>query len=131
MKFKKVDFAVEVTDFEALCLWERNKALPDDHRVEWKENTRGRSVTIGIVGGNPVCVSLFWNFLDGHPVLFYECTSRMCDWHMVEKFIKENCLNSKYTKTDAMNFPRIAREIKTRGKIENANTREQFCIEEG
>jgi len=130
MSFKKVDFAVEATHFEALCLWEKNDTRADGGRVEWKENQRGRLVTVGTIGGNPVCVSLFWNFLNGHPVLFYECTSQVCDWNMVEKYIKKNCLNPKHTKTNAANFHNLLHEVREREKIENVNTREQFYIEE-
>lgn len=130
MKYKKVNFAVEATHFEQFCLWKENEAsVGADNHVEWKEILEARLATIGTIGDLPVCVSLIWVTLDGHLVLFYECTSRANDWDMIEQYIKDNHLNDGYTKTNPMNFHTVIHAIKRSGKVEAPSRREIFIQE--
>lgn len=47
----------------------------------------GTAPIIGNFGGHPICVSFFWYLVNGHYVCFYNPTSNVVNWKMVEKWI--------------------------------------------
>lgn len=92
----KVVYIVEATSFERLCLWQKHKEI-------WGEGTNGGPfVTIGHLDNRPICITLSIDLINNQPVLFYECTSQLADYKMVDQYIKDNYPNVKTT--DAMNF---------------------------
>jgi hypothetical protein len=114
---KDVVGCVSATHFEQHSIWLHNKELQETP-YEWIEKTMGLFVEVGKFGGKPVCLSLSTAVVRGQKILFYDATSLVVHWDMIEKWLKENlpvtafedndprrCLN----KTDAMNFHNIFR----------------------
>lgn len=95
----------KANSFESLCLW-----LEWNKRVNWIQGDFGRMVTVGHINEFPITVSLFWNTIDNEEVLFYEASSRVVDYSVVNKWLHENCSMELY-KTDAMNFHNIILNI--------------------
>lgn len=56
-------------------------------RVNWKQVMSGFGLTIGSVNELPVHVSFSFAIIEGKKVCFYDCTSRMADHTMVEKWL--------------------------------------------
>lgn len=100
------DFAVEASDFEALCIWEKWH-----ERVTWEQGREGRLCTIGHVNDMPVCVQLTWNFVAGRRVVFYHATSQVVDHRMVDAWVRAHAMTPRGMHTDAMNFHIVAHEI--------------------
>ena len=97
-------FAVEASNFERHCLWNTHH-----EQVHWKSCNAGYGVNIGKCAGMPVFVSVIFSVIDGHVVLFYEPTSQVVDWRMVEEWLKTTvpCTwkdNHWVGKADANNF---------------------------
>ena len=94
-RLKLTKFVVNASSFEAQLLWEKfcKDAIQktDLNRYEWEQQNPGCSQTIGELDGRPVCLSLFWNKINGIMILFYEATSQVVDHLMVEKWLKKNC----------------------------------------
>jgi hypothetical protein len=44
---------------------------------------------VGKDHGRPVCISVFWYFVDGIPVAFWEPTSRIVNYDMIEKYLAQ------------------------------------------
>jgi hypothetical protein len=103
---EKVDFAVEANSYESLCIWEQF-----NEKCTWVQHTRGAMRQIGELAGRPIWVTLFWNTINGKKVLFYEATSQVVDYEMVENWIRKNALNEHGIRTDAMNFHIIWHEV--------------------
>ena len=103
-RFAESVFWVHATDTETHELWCKFHNV-----VDWVQDGMGLSTQIGVSNGKPVCMSVFWNILNGQRVLFYECTSQLADYELVDKWVSENC-KVKYDKgtrrahTNAMNF---------------------------
>lgn len=102
--------AVEATSFERMCLWERNR---DRAKREWVENLSGIGKNVGEFSGSPVFISLLTAMIDGKKILFYEATSVVVNWDIIEKWLQDNLPKSAFrkdgrlNKTDAMNFHNI------------------------
>jgi hypothetical protein len=114
----------EVTNYEKHMLWIEysQEALAsgcvaagplDCKRYKWDSNHAGLYEIVGYLGDRPVCMSLWVNTLDGHKILFYEPTSRVVDYIMIEEWLeaylpatarrKDGFIN----RSDAMNFCNI------------------------
>lgn len=103
--------AVEANSFEHHCLWKENR---DSGRREWVDNTSGYGFTVGILAGNPVCISLRTAVIDGHKILFYYATSTVIDHYMINQWLALNLPDTAkgnypagYNTTDATNFHNI------------------------
>ena len=101
---KATRFAVEATNFERHCLWQRHHK-----EVDWKDQPFGYMKTIGSVGDMPVVVSLTFHFIESQLVMFFEATSQMVDHRMVDKWLEENVSHrwdhgTRRSRTDAGNF---------------------------
>ncbi len=126
MNYKKVDYAIEATDNEAFCLWEKNHQTK-----EWKQNRFGYMPVVkelkildeqGTVKSVPVTISLNWAVIEGRTVLFYEATSIFVDWEAIQKFVKDNLLNPGFTKTNATNAHIVFHAIQDRNEREGRGT---------
>jgi hypothetical protein len=103
--FKEVVWLVQATDEEQFNLWEKY-AHDSDHRVhkdiciKWEQRNPGHSVTLGHLDGRPICVSVAYNYLNGKLVMFYDGTSQLVDWKMIDEWIEyhaEKCLGWEKT----------------------------------
>ncbi len=78
-------------------------------RVIWEQVYAGFRVTIGQVNKSPVFVSFSFAFINGKKVCFYDCTSKIVDYSMVEKWLITHfqLTHDDYTRwnhVDANNF---------------------------
>jgi hypothetical protein len=100
--------AVEANNYEQLMLWSENKRR-DPPRV-WKEKNSGLLETIGHLDDMPVCISLWTAEIDGHKILFYEPTSQVVDYRMIDNWLETNLPKTAFRKdgyvnrSDSMNF---------------------------
>lgn len=88
--FEGVVFIVECTFNEMHSFWEDYYYKPKYKKAkikDWKQESMGQTITIGTCDKRPVCISIFWSWLDGHRVMFYEASSQVVDHKMVEKWI--------------------------------------------
>lgn len=111
-RLEKTVLAVEATRFEQMCLWEKfNKDC------SWEQVLSGILPTIGKVKLKkgrryeemPVVVSLSWAVINGKFVMFYEPTSIIVDWSLVEDWLKKilpiaQQKEERDWKIDAINF---------------------------
>ncbi len=122
-RFKDTEFTVEADSFAKHELWSKyslewlnmykldftEEALRKQvkFRVDWKDDSMGTIMEIGQIKGRPICVSFFWTTIDGHLIMFYDCTSQLADHKMVEDWLEKYC-NPKHegcsSNCDANNF---------------------------
>ncbi len=89
---------IEATDFEKFCLWERWNPRMD---IEWKDESLGYFANLGKVADMPVCLSLWIAYINGKKVLFWDATSQVVDYRMIEAWFEKHLKDVK--KTDANN----------------------------
>lgn len=99
-------FVVEATHAEKFCFWKLNDMEP---RVKWEHVSMGYGHQVGAlkVGRkvHPVVVAVSFAILDGSLVAFYEPTSRVVDYDMVEAWVKaESPAYASGKKCNADNF---------------------------
>ncbi|MDD5151759.1 MAG: hypothetical protein PHC28_14990 [Flavobacterium sp.] len=101
--FKISKLCVEASRFERLSLW---KEYHKSHK--WEESREGKLLTLGEINSRPICVSISIDIIDGLPVIFFEPTSELVDYKLIDDFFNRE----KYRyKTDAMNFHNILHTI--------------------
>lgn len=83
---EEVEYAVEANSFESQCLWQR---FSNQEGVVWESCSQGKMITLGITDDMPVCMSVFVNTINGVNVLFYEMTSQVVDYRLVDKFLEQ------------------------------------------
>ena len=101
------EYVVEATRYEEFALWKEF-----NNQIKWGDiNFGGYGIYLGNVGNMPVMLSIRFQQLNNHLVMFYEPTSQMVDWRMVEEWIDRVPIVAQKGKrdaqSDAMNF-RIA-----------------------
>lgn len=70
-------------------------------KIERWENINGFSVTVGDLDNRPVVICLSWSILDGTIICFWEATSQVVDYQLIEDWFKKYYLGPK---CDANNF---------------------------
>jgi len=118
-RFAKTMFVVEADGYAMNGLWKefsiegkqfgsRGQYEKDFTRLNWIQDNPGKLYEIGTCDDRPVCVSFFWNRLNGHYVLFYSGSSQVVDHKMIEDWLYKYCCpkydNGRIAMTDAMNF---------------------------
>jgi hypothetical protein len=106
---KHTVYLVEATDQEKHFLWERwalqnvqyPTALPKE-KVDWKEISIGKVRTVGEVNNKPICIGLTWVYINSQLVCFYETTSRMVDWDMIDNYVRNRW--PSVPRTNSTNF---------------------------
>ena len=95
-RLKRTKFIVAATSNEQHQFWvdhaKQNTLNPNTfyaQKVEWQQMD-GWHVTVGHFHKRPVCISVMWNKLDGHLVMFWEAVSQLIDYAMIEKWLDEN-----------------------------------------
>jgi hypothetical protein len=101
------------TSFEQHSLWAQ---YHDQLAWDWVQITHGYGVTVGyVVDGAldpmPVHISLSTVIVNGSKILFYNPTSAVVDWRMVDEWIELNVPDTAYygnrariNRSDPMNF---------------------------
>ena len=108
----KVAFVVEATHCERYFLWTRK-----GERLQWQPATSGRMTQIGQVrvcdndgvsnaSLAPITLTMSIEDIMGAPVLFWEATSQVVDYHRVTEWLTQNVpAYAAGCHCDAMNFP--------------------------
>lgn len=78
-------------------------------RVNWKQINAGFTLRIGWVEEKPVALHFSFAIINGKKICFYECTSRMADNTMIEKWLIERFQLThdgycRWNHTNATNF---------------------------
>lgn len=112
----------EVTNYEKHMLWieyseEAMKAgcaqSNGFRRHSWEASCSGLFEVVGYLGDRPVAMSLWVDTIDGHRILFYEPTSRLVDYALIDEWLEANLPKTAYradgsmNRSDAMNFCNI------------------------
>lgn len=87
--FKEAQFFVEVTSFEKTVLKESFKKL-----ISWEDDGYGYGYTVGYLKKGtkkmPVSIHVNCSTIGNKRVLFYEPTSVVVDYNMIENFLEKN-----------------------------------------
>lgn len=102
---------VEANSYELHMLWEENER--SENPKSWKQDGGGPLVTVGHLDKMPVCISLFIVRVDSHKVLFFDATSQVVDYRLIDNWMEDNLPESArrkdgfINKSDAANFHNI------------------------
>jgi len=91
-RLRQTLFVVEATSFETHMLWQEHASGSTNRQKifkprRWEQVNPGWSVTVGELDGRPVCVSMMWNRVDGHLVMFWEPTSQVVDHIQIDAWL--------------------------------------------
>ena len=117
-RFKNTEYAVEADSYTMQSLWETysneqlNLYKTERNTIDWKQDLKGTLTQIGELNGRPIIVCFFWAKLNNHLIVFYEATSQLVDWCMVEEWLDINC---PCERCDANNFGNVLHLIKKAG----------------
>jgi hypothetical protein len=123
-KIKATKFLVEATGAEQHFLWSLHARYSHKHHpsypsLTWEQHACGSLVSVGNVqifkkqSGSgalyeqmPVCVSLTFATIDGAVVCFWDATSQVIDYRLVEKWLNQKFAHvpPREGRTNAMNF---------------------------
>jgi hypothetical protein len=87
----------EATSFEQQCLWNHWHT-----RGKWLSEPFGLGITLGKIDNRSVCVALTISHYNDEKILFWYMTSEVCDYTMMNEWLKEKLPSAK--KSDADNF---------------------------
>lgn len=130
--FENVVFLVEATSYEYHSLWADYSTeyltLPyapkederlRNRRVDWKQESAGWTISLGVIDKRPICVSINYAILNGKRVMFYYGCSQLVDHQIIENWLKHFTSNIKWDNgvrwahCDAFNFHHCLEAIKT------------------
>lgn len=134
-----VSYIVEATGFERQTLWNKYK-----DSVKWDERTTGMMKHAGrltVQDGDspstlPVVMGLWFVVIDGRLVLFWEATSQVVDFRMVDHWLCTNLPHlfekdmGVHLSCDAMNFHHCVQHIQRENREKDA-TAELSLAKEG
>ena len=110
-KIKQTEYLVEATSNEVLDIW-RTYCDTSFHphegmkKYSWEQMNPGWAPTIGQLDGRPVRISMFWNRLDGHMIGFWEATSQVVDYRMIDEWFART-FQGVPTVNECMNFSNV------------------------
>lgn len=87
-----------------------NKKIEENNNklVHWEQVGMGYHHKIGEINDRPIYLDLSFAYINDKKVLFYECTSHLVDYEMVENWLKEKFQlihdETRWCKTNAANF---------------------------
>lgn len=96
---------VEASNYEKLCLWKEWH-----EKCEWEQVLSGILPTIGYIDNRPIVLSLFWAYINGQCVMFFEPVSQAVDHVVIDKWLANHVPTAKGKelerewRVDAMNF---------------------------
>ena len=96
--------AIEADSYASHQIWkEWFYDVPKEKRkFDFVQDHSGRGLEIGRIDKRPVVMKFNWWIVNGHPILFYGCDSQVCDWKMIEDWLKKYMPHLKHT-SDATN----------------------------
>jgi hypothetical protein len=105
--YNEAKFMVEATNCEKFYLWARYSDQSvtrhnSDRSVTW-ETLESSFYTVGHLENRPIVVSISWHRINNYVVMFYEATSKLVDWAMIESWLAKQFPHIKH-KYDAANF---------------------------
>lgn len=105
--YNEAKFMVEATNCERFYLWARYSDQSatrhnSDRSVTW-ETLESSFYTVGHLENRPIVVSISWHRINGYVVMFYEATSKLADWAMIESWLAKQFPHIKH-KCDAQHF---------------------------
>lgn len=119
-RYEATLYLIEATHHETNAEWCRlaksspyRYDLKDIRTVEWVQTNPGYWTEVGKLAGHPVVVNLHWAHLNGALVCFWESTSRVVDYDMIEKWLDKKFPNV-VVKTNATNIHLALNEIDRR-----------------
>lgn len=119
----ETDFLREfwATSGELRPSWERSRESRNEptHRVSWDDRSTGFYETIGHLAKMPVCVSVRWATVGGALIAFWEATSQVVDYRMIEEWLAKKFPNARHG-MDALNFGNLLRDAQAIAKKEAA-----------
>jgi hypothetical protein len=119
-RLERTSWVVEAGHNEQLLMWGRhwdnpNSKYPRSKVKSWEQGQSGFMVTVGYFGEHPVSVDMQWEKIAGKWVCFYSPTSRVVDFEMIEKWMKENfegkTKDGRWAHTNGSNFGNCLRDI--------------------
>jgi hypothetical protein len=121
-RYADTHYLVEATDTERHAQWcfaSTESPFRYDRKdirdVEWIQTSPGAFLEIARQKGRPVCVCLQWDYLNGALVCFWEPTSRLVDYDLIDPWLKMKFPNI-HTTSNAMNIHNVILEIGRRAK---------------
>jgi len=84
---------MDITDYviketSAYDVWEK---LSGNKNLKWEQNASGVMVEIGDFGGMPIVITVQWDRVNGKNIMFYEATSTVVHYDMINDWLEENC----------------------------------------
>lgn len=103
-RFRRTMFVVEADSFSVHQLWKENHESHD-----WRQDCSGLWLAIGRYHGTPLYASFQWATIDGQLVLFYEPTSALQHYWILDRWLERHCnprwdRGTRRAHCDAMNF---------------------------
>lgn len=104
---------VEANNFEYHALWGKYSTESECEwptKYTWESNPSGMGAEVGKIDNRSVFLSLRTANVNGKKILFYEATSVLVDWDMIEKWLNKNLDGHAFrddgqlNKTDADGF---------------------------
>lgn len=112
--FKDVVFLVQCTHHEQFTFWQdyfRKPKYKESAVKSWEQEGSGYLITIGEIDNRPICINVWWEWLEGYRVMFYEATSQVVDYVIVDNWIEHWTLKSmrydggyRWAHCDSSNF---------------------------
>jgi hypothetical protein len=92
----------DCSSFEGHCIYK--EVVEHWGEDAYKQHGMGLMHTVGEVGDMPVCITLNFNHIKGHKILFVHATSAVVDHRMVRKWIEQVAPQSAYDKHGRLNI---------------------------
>lgn len=118
-RLKHTLFIVEANSNEQFMLW-KDYAIGSDsprHKPQkWEQVNPGWLVTVGELAGRPCCISVTWNRIEGHLVMFWYDCSQATDSVQTDAWLKAHFSGkwdkgTRWASCDAQNFHLCQRAI--------------------
>lgn len=94
-RFRFTAMLVEATSYEKSALWARyaqispDSTVPPRYQLDWRsEYSSGVSIELAHEGSRPICVSLFWVLIDGKLACFWDPTSLLVDYAVINPWLE-------------------------------------------
>lgn len=99
-------FLVEADSFATLRLWQDWSSEATGNNCEWKQDSTSYVEEVGRIGERPVCAMISWYLIENIRVGFWEATSMVVDYEIIENWLRKRFKNVKQ-KTNAINFHNV------------------------
>ena len=89
--FRLAEYVVEVSNYERQSLWEKHHEANN-----WKSAMERYGRQIGEIGDRPIWATFSLETINGLRVLFWEATSQLVDYKMIEDYLEKHCNPLEY-----------------------------------